>query len=67
MLEALTHLHERRFVYRDVKPENVVLRNDGVAKLCDLGLAKFLGSGRTYTLCGMPESAAGGGGPCGGC
>ena len=40
VLEALAHLHERRYVYRDVKPENVVVRNDGVAKLCDLGLAR---------------------------
>ena len=54
-------------VFQDVLVRNplsvlvqVVLRNDGAAKLCDLGLAKLVGTaGRTYTLCGMPESPAG--------
>jgi serine/threonine protein kinase len=39
---ALAFLHERQYVHRDVKPDNILLHPDGVAKLADLGLAKRL-------------------------
>jgi serine/threonine protein kinase len=38
--EALAHAHERGIIHRDVKPKNIILTRDRVAKLADMGLAR---------------------------
>jgi eukaryotic-like serine/threonine-protein kinase len=40
MADALAHSHARGLIHRDVKPKNIILMPDGVAKLTDLGLAR---------------------------
>jgi len=37
---ALQHAHERGFIHRDVKPKNIMLTKERVAKLADMGLAR---------------------------
>lgn len=55
---AFATLHAKKIAYRDLKPENLVMNEDGYVKLVDFGLAKQLISGKTWTLCGTPDYLA---------
>lgn len=55
VIEAFEFLHGRGIIYRDLKPENLMLASNGYVKLVDFGFAKQNGfSSKTWTFCGTP-------------
>jgi protein kinase A len=51
------YLHSKNIVYRNLKPENILIGKNGYLKICDFQLAKVI-KDRTYTMCGTPEYLA---------
>ena len=57
VVSIFTYMHGLKVVYRDLKPENLLLDSKGYLKMVDFGFAKVV-TDRTWTLCGTPEYLA---------
>lgn len=56
ILYGLQYLHQQGIVYRDLKPENLLIGADGHVKIADFGLSKSgIDRQLTYSFCGSAE------------
>lgn len=57
LLVALEYIHSQEIAYRDLRPENILIAEDGHIKICDFGSAKSINtnvSKKLYTICCTP-------------
>lgn len=55
--DTVAYMHRQKIIFRDLKPENVLIDAEGYPTLCDFGFAKYCPD-KTYTFCGTPNYLA---------
>ncbi|KAL4483005.1 hypothetical protein ABPG74_019031 [Tetrahymena malaccensis] len=49
ILEGLKGIHDKNIIHSDLKPQNILIKDDGSIKICDLGLSKYLVGSKSTT------------------
>lgn len=57
---GMKNLHDNNIIYRDIKPENILIDFDGHVRIADFGLSKpgMVEEEIAYSFCGSPEYMA---------
>lgn len=58
--QGLDELHKKDILYRDIKPENILMDIEGHVRIADFGLSKpsIAREEKAYSFCGSPEYMA---------
>jgi serine/threonine protein kinase len=54
LADTLAYMHRQKFIFRDLKPENVLIDREGYPIIVDFGFAKLC-TEKTFTFCGTPN------------
>ena len=55
VITAFDYLHKKNIIYRDLRPQNILICRNGYIKLAEFGLSKKMENEITFTMCGSPE------------
>lgn len=59
ILLGFKYMHDKHIVYRDIKPENILVDMEGHIRIADFGLSKIIPPNeKSYSFCGSPEFLA---------